>query len=247
MQRFDPHNVFLKNKLVKMKNLIVPILVCFLSISAVNILAQSTREISNFDRISVSSSVKVELIKADAPKLEYKMTSGSDEKLITEVKNNRLIIKIKNGMFNRNNNTKANVKVYYTSLSGIELSAGSAVKSSGTIKSDKLIVDASSGARADLDVEAAAVGVEASSGSKVSIDGSAEKGKFEVSSGANINASNLICEKVKAEASSGGQIRAHVDKELTAEASSGGTIRYKGSVEYTNTDSGWSGQISRMK
>ena len=74
-----------------MKNLIITFLVCCLSISATNIFAQSTREISDFDRISVSSSVKVELIKGDSPKLEYKMLSGNEDKLITEVKNNRLV------------------------------------------------------------------------------------------------------------------------------------------------------------
>ncbi|MDF1697048.1 MAG: DUF2807 domain-containing protein [Saprospiraceae bacterium] len=230
-----------------MKNLVSALLVVFAitSISTVN--GQSSRDIGNFDRIAVSTSVKVELIKSNTPNLEFKMLSGNEDHLITEVKNNTLIVKIKSGMFNGNNNSKASVKVYYTSLDGIKASAGSAIRSANTITSSSMDVDVSSGAKVDLEIETGTIEVEASSGAIASIDGSADKGMFEVSSGANINASDMECDHVSAEASSGGQIRVHANKKLTAEASSGGMIKYKGDADYTDTDAGRSGQIKRMK
>lgn len=48
-----------------------------------------TRFITDFKSLSTSGSVKVELIKSSAPKIEYKMLKGKDEDLITEVKNGK--------------------------------------------------------------------------------------------------------------------------------------------------------------
>jgi hypothetical protein len=188
----------------------------------------------------------VQLIKADKQKVEFKMITGDEKDLITVVKNNKLIIKIKSGMFSWNNNTKASVKVYYTTLSGIEASSGSSIKSDELIYTSKMDVEVSSGAAADLEIETENIDAEVSSGGRLLLEGSAETAEFEVSSGANLNASKMVCDNVSADASSGGQIEVHVNKKLKADASSGGSIRYKGTVEYTNTDSGWSGQIKRI-
>ena len=208
---------------------------------------QTTRTVGNFNKVSASSSVKVKLIKSNEQKVEFKMTRGNEEDLITEVKNNKLIIKIKSSMFNWKSNGKANVKVYYTDLNSVEASAGATVKGDELIHAEEMNVEVSSGATVDVEVEAKNIDAEVSSGARLALEGSAEYGDFEVSSGGNLNAADMICDKVSAEASSGGNLKVHANKKLKADASSGGNIRYKGSAEHTNTDSGWSGSISRMK
>lgn len=229
-----------------MKNIIKLSFVFIFCLSISLTFGQSIREVASFDKISASASVKVKLIKSDVQKVEFKMTRGDEEDLVTKVKNGKLIIKIKSGMFKGNNNSKAAVKVYYTSLNEIEASAGASIKSEELIYSSDMEVSVSSGANADLEIEAESIEADASSGGRLLLEGSARNGDFDVSQGANLDASDMVCDKVSADASSGGHLKIHVNKKLKADASSGGSIKYKGNVEYTNTDSGWSGQIKRM-
>ena len=229
-----------------MKNFIKTGLVTLFSFCLVMAYGQTTRDVGIFFEVSASTNVQVKLIKSDNQKVEYKMISGDAENLVTEVKNNKLIIKIKNKRLSWNNKSKALVNVYYTKLTGIEASAGASIKSDELIYTTNMDVEVSSGAVADLEIEAESIDAEVSSGGKILLEGSAKTGDFEVSSGANLNASKMVCDNVTADASSGGNLEVHVNKRLKADASSGGSIRYKGNVEYTNTDSGWSGQIKRM-
>ena len=229
-----------------MKNLIKTSLVFFFSLCLVLAYGQSIRDVGNFTEVIASTNVQVKLIKADNQKVEFKMISGDEESLVTEVKNNVLIIKIENGKHSWGNKSKASVKVYYTQLTGIEAKAGASIKSDELIYTTNMDVEVSSGAKADLEIEAENIDVEVSSGGKLKLEGSAKTGELEVSTGGNLDASSLVCDNVSADASSGGRIQVHVNKKLKADASSGGSIRYKGDVEYTNTDSGWSGQIKRM-
>ncbi len=230
-----------------MKYLMKVSFVFFISLSLSIAYGQTTRSVGNFNKVSASTNVKVKLIKADKQSVSFKMISGDEENLITKVKNNKLIIKIKSGMLSWSNKSKASVNVYYTELDEISASAGASIKSDELIYATEIDVDVSSGAVADLEIEAKKINADVSSGGRILLEGSAENGDFDVSSGANLDASDMECDNVSADASSGGSLKIHVNKKLNADASSGGSIRYKGSVEYTNTDSGWSGQISRMK
>ena len=230
-----------------MKKIIRTSFVFLLSLSISIAYSQSTRTVSHFEKVSASTNVKVKLIKSDAQKVEFKMTSGDEKSLVTEVKNKNLIIKIKSGMFNWNNKSKASVTVYYTELDEIKASAGATIKSDELIHSQEMDVDVSSGAVVDLEIKAENLDAEVSSGGRILLEGSADNGDFDVSSGAHLDASAMICDNVSADASSGGHLKIHVNKKLSADASSGGSIRYKGDVEYVDTDSGWSGEIKRIK
>lgn len=229
-----------------MKNRIKSAFIVLFTFAMIMSYGQNVRNVDQFNKISVSTSVKVKLIKSDKQKIEFKMITGDEEDLVTKVKNNKLFIKIKSGVLSWSSKSKASVIVYYTDLNEIDVSAGASVKAEELIRTDKMNVEVSSGANADLEIEAERIVAEVSSGAKIVLEGSAESGDFEASSGATLNASKMICDNVSADVSSGARIDVHVNKKLRADASSGGSIRYKGDVEYTDTDSGWSGQIKRM-
>ena len=228
-----------------MKHLATTATLLFALFISVSINAQ-TRQIGNFTGIKVSTSVSVKLVKADSPKIEYKMIKGSDSDLITVVKGNNLIVKTKSKFGSWNNNAQAKVIVYYTELNDISVSAGASVKSDDPIKTQDMDIDVSSGSSADVEVIAQSIDADASSGATLKLEGSAKKAEYDASSGSTINAKMMICDYVNADVSSGATIRAHVNKKLNADASSGGTIRYTGDADDTRIDKGWSGQISRM-
>jgi hypothetical protein len=213
----------------------------FISIS----ISAQTRQIGNFTGIKVSTSVSVKLVKADAPKIEYKMIKGDDSALITEIKGDNLIVKTKSN-FGNWKNAQAKVIVYYTELNDISVSAGASLKGDGPIKAQEMDIDVSSGSSANLEVITQSLDVDASSGASLKLEGSAKKAEYDASSGSSIRAKMMICDYVNADVSSGATITVHVNKKLKADASSGGTIRYTGDADDTRIDKGWSGQISRM-
>ena len=217
------------------------LLALFISVS----INAQTRQIGNFTGIKVSTSVSVKLIKADSPKIEYKMIKGDESALITEIKGNNLIIKTKSS-FGGRNNIQAKVIVYYTELNDISVSAGATVKSEDPIRTQDMDIDVSRGASADVEVIAQSIDVDASSGASLKLEGSAKKAEYDASSGSTINAKMMICDYVNADVSSGAKIKVHVNKKLNADASSGGSIRYTGDTDDASIDKGWSGQISRM-
>ena len=77
------------------------------------------------------------------------------------------------------------------------------------------------------------------------LEGSANTLELEVSSAGEIDAYELACENVRAEASSAGSAKISVSKELNARASSGGSIRYRGTPTRTNTDSSSGGSVKK--
>lgn len=230
-----------------MKNIISSFTVMILLFSSILILGQ-TRDVGNFNSVYSSTSVNVTLVKASSPSIEYTMKKGISKHLITEVKNGTLYVKTKSSTGNRgNNNTKADVTVYYTDIEEIRASAGCTVKSDNTIKANTMEIEVSSGSTAVLDVEANRVEVEATSGSTLKLKGQAQKGNFEANSGATLNASRFVTEDAIVEASSGASLSIHVDESLEAVASSGASISYYGNVKNENIDAGWSGSIKRKK
>lgn len=228
-----------------MKHLAKTVTFIFALFLTVSLNAQ-TRQIGNFTGLRVSASVSVKLVKADTPSIEYKMIKGNESSLITEVKGNNLIVKIKSKIGWNNNNAKAKVIVYYTELDDISVSAGATLKSDDPIRTDDMDIDVSSGSSADIEVIAETIDADASSGATLKLEGSATKAAFDAISGATINAKLMICDYVNADVSSGASISVHANKKLNADASSGGSIRYTGDADDTRIDKGWSGQISRM-
>jgi hypothetical protein len=206
--------------------------------------AQS-RSISDFSKISISGNVGVKLIKSDTQKLDYKMIKGSESDLITEVKGENLVVKIKSD-YRKSNKSQAKVIVYYKTLSSIGVASGASLKNEETIRAENINIEVSSGANANLQIIAKNIDLEASSGATLKIKGEAEEGSFEASSGSNINAKLLICDTVNADAASGASIKVHANKALDADVGSGGRITYTGDVEDSTIGRGRSGQISRI-
>jgi len=215
----------------------------FLSFSV--LLVGQTRNVGNFDAVSISSGITAKLAKSDSPRVEYTIKRGDDEDLITEVKNGVLYVKTKSRKGGWGKSVQVNVIVYYTELEKIKVSSGCTVKSDNTIESNSMKIEVSSGSTAHFDVEANRIEADVASGSTLKLEGKAEKGDFEASSGSTLNAYHFVTDNADVEASSGSSLSIHVNKRLDASAGSGASITYTGDVKDKNIDSGWSGSVRR--
>lgn len=228
-----------------MKQLLFNLLVGFLAFSLSTDLNGQTRNISDFSKLKTSGSVKVTLIKASSPSLEYKMTKGDADDLITEVDGQTLKVKIKSNWMG-SKKSRAEVIVYYTNLKSIDTSAGSSVEAKETINASRMSLDASSGSSLAILVEADHIDADVSSGASISVRGKTKSQDVDASSGASYRAANLECDNTQADASSGSSVKVVAYKVLEADASSGATVRYKGNPDKVRVDGGYSGSVKKM-
>lgn len=208
--------------------------ICIICLSATH---AQVKSVDNFDHIKASGSLDITLVNSPENKLDIDMITGDIKNLKAEVKGNQLFLKIDN-KWGFGNKTKAKITVYHDGISGVDASAGSKVTSKDLIKSDKMNISASSGARCDLTIESNELEVDVSSGASARLQGSSKKQEAEASSGASYDGLALETEETHVDVSSGASAKVWSKSEIHAEASSGGSVKYKGDPTETHIDAG---------
>jgi len=200
------------------------------------------RPVAEFTNIHVSAGVEVYLI----PGTTNKVVVETDENLQKTIKTN-----VKNGILriSREGNvlfaSEKNVYVTYVNLNQVVASSGAEIKSDDVLKSQELILKASSGAEIDLEILSETARMQASSGSEIEVQGKAINLYLKTSSGATIDAEDLLAKNVEAQASSGGKIDLSAEDKLNTKASSGGSISYKGTPSLINNKETKSGNVRK--
>jgi hypothetical protein len=204
------------------------------------------RNASGFHAIKVSQGITLiikqgntEAVAVSASEKQYR------DRIKTEVVNGELKIYYESEKWYKGwntNNKKLRAYVSFKQLDLLDGSSGSETSAEGSISSDNLKIDLSSGAGFKGLVQATSLSVKESSGATAGVSGKTQSLKVISSSGAVFNGYDLLSDKCEADASSGGTIQVSVSKELAAGASSGGDIHYKGAGVITkiNTSSGGS-------
>lgn len=185
------------------------------------------RNVGSFHGIKSSAGIEVFITQSD--KEELAVTASEKEllgKIETIVEGGILKISRKNdwNFWNEYKNWHVKVYVSYKTLNSLHVSSGSSV--SGTVKTDMLDVDVSSGGT-------------------IKINGSAKTLTIESSSGGDFSSYDFSADMCSAKASSGGSIKVTVAKELSAKASSGGEVKYKGDGVIKNISVSSGGEVKR--
>ncbi|MBD0849241.1 head GIN domain-containing protein [Maribacter arenosus] len=193
-----------------------------------------TREITGeFTVVSASEGLDVYVTEGK----DFEITVEADENIIdliaTDIKNDRLRIHAEENI------GRATKKIFVTlpEITGLKSSSGAHLSTENRVTSDKLEIDASSGANINIEMDVNEVDIDASSGANLSLSGDAQTVYVDASSGANINAKKLMSKVCRADASSGGNVSVNVSDDLTADASSGGNISYSGEAKVTKKKS----------
>ena len=206
---------------------------------------QTTRNLDHFTRMSAATGIEVLLVKDRTNKAVIEVENIEVNKVITEVRGDRLVIKFapQKGMWNRHKKVKASVTLHYQSLSEIQTSTGAVIKSNGTIDANDVTLEASTGGIIELNLASEEVEIDASSGGILKLGGAASELEVDASSGGIVNAYELNASHVDADASSGGLVKVTATRSISADASSGGVVNYKGNPEKVSLDKSVSGAI----
>ena len=222
-----------------MKKLLLTLSGFFIVLAA---LAQSkdTRNLSSFSEISVSEAIRVELVKGNSEKAEVEVTGTDAENVLTEVSGDRLKVHMASGNWK---NVNAFVRVTYKDLEEINVSSAGSISTETAISSDKMEMDVSSAAKADLIFNVGQMELDVSSAGNFSAEGTIDEIEIDVSSAGSVSAYDLECKIADLSTSSAGSIKITVTDQIDARASSGGSIRYKGNPDKERVSSSSGGSV----
>lgn len=188
-----------------------------------NITTETRSANDDFKKIEVSQGIKVIVEQTDNKSITVEADDNLQQHIITQIENGVLIIKSDEG-FNATETPIVKVKMPVTN--GLNSSSGSEITSLGTLITENIDVESSSGSQIKIAVEADAIKIESTSGSSIEVGGKALKAATSSSSGSTIDAKNLMTNEVISQSSSGSNTSVYPIVKLEAKASSGSSISY---------------------
>jgi hypothetical protein len=188
-----------------------------------NVITEKRNISQKFTKISTSSGVNVILEQGSPTMVEVETDDNLIEHVVTEVENGTLVVKIQG---NISMMTSINVRIKTETISSLESTSGSSIKSKNTINGSSIALKSSSGSEIKVDLEYESVSCESSSGSEIKASGKTLRLETKSSSGSEIDARNLAANEVYAQSTSGSSTIVNPIVKLDGKASSGSSIDY---------------------
>jgi hypothetical protein len=171
----------------------------------------------SFTRIDLASIGKVFLKQGDSTGVVVNTTEDSD-KIRTEVKDGRLIIKSK---------VPAEYHVTMKNIEGLFVSGSGELIGEGPITSEVLNLDVSGSGKMTLQLAVKKLGIDISGVGKLTLSGTAEEAKIDISGSGKVEALELKVPSVSANISGVGKCAIDVTESLKTNVSGMGKINYK--------------------
>ncbi len=230
-------------KLLFVLFLLVVFIAACVTHSGSGVMVKRTQIVENFDKVDVSSGIKLILRYGTTDKLQIEADDNIIDDVEIHVSNGTLHVGMEGNSYS---DTHVTVIAYTASLRGIEASSAAHVEVEELIKQeDKLKIYASSASHIDAIIDAGDVTVEASSSANVTLTGKCRTLSIESSSASEVNAYELLSESAMVDASSASHIKLFASVSLKAYAASAAKINYKGSpkVEVEESSAGTVGKV----
>lgn len=188
------------------------------------------RDVSSFDRISVSSAINLYL----SPDETEKVVVSADEawardKIVTRVKNGVLEIFFDcKGLDCWKGDRRLKVYVGFRNLRELKASGATNTYVNGVIRSDKLRIDVTGASNFKGAIDAGDLEVDQSGASDVRISGRASNLKVDLSGASTLKGYDLSAEVADVDVSGASNAQVNAVKELRVEASGASDVRYRG-------------------
>jgi opacity protein-like surface antigen len=187
--------------------------------------AQDTQslDVSGFDSVDAGGGFRVVVTMGDTQSVRFEGDGDDFEKIDYDVRGRELRLDQESRWFVRRHDIDVTVYVTMTEVDSLDFARGISVDVSGV-----------SGTNMDLDV---------STGAEVSVSGQCVALNVDISTGAELDARELVCARVDADASTGAVGRVHATDEIEAHASMGATLQVFGNPERSDVHSSMGGNV----
>ena len=207
------------------------------------------RSTDDYDAIAVSGWFNVILVDGQEGKLSIKGEENLLEYIKTEVKEGKLVIKVKKGYNLQPSSWKKDGGIYVTvpveSVNEVTLSGSGDIVGKKTISTSEFSTNMSGSGDITLDVESKTVSASMSGSGDINLSGTTEVFDVQISGSGDIEAYDLIADTVDASISGSADIKVTANKMLKARVSGSGDIHYRGDATKLDTKSSGSGDITR--
>lgn len=202
----------------------------------------ATRTVGSFDKVGVSGSFDVYLVKGKEGKIDIKIEDNLLDYLVTEVNDGKLKIKWKKGT---SISTRKGVvlTVYFKDINAVGLSGSGDIVAKDLIKTDHFKVAVSGSGDIDLEVVANTLEASVSGSGDLDLKGKVKEFSAAVAGSGDISAYDLSSEKADLKVSGSGGMTLTVTKELKAKVAGSGDIRYKGNPRIEDVKVSGSGNV----
>jgi hypothetical protein len=207
-----------------------------------NVIKEKRTVNGTFTKIEVNRGLEVIVEQANDTEIEVEADDNIIKHITTNIENGVLVITTDESF---NSSDSQIVRVKMPTITSLESTSGSNIRSNNTLKGTNLKIDSNSGSEIELVLEYDDVKTESTSGSSINLAGKALKLKTSSSSGSEIDADNLIANDIISDASSGSTTSVQPLVSLKASASSGASIDYKGTPKTVTEEENSGGDVSK--
>jgi len=202
-------------------------------------MAQVSKNLGDFDKVSVFDRINVELIKSTENKIEINGKRSADVEVVN--KNGAIKIRMKFEKLLKGDDVTA--KLYYTSLQSIDASEGSYIISEDVFKQPSLDITSREGAEIRLKLDVDKAKIKSVTGGIIKISGSAENQDASLGTGGILEAQNLETSQTTVVITTGGEADVRATNLVDAKVRAGGTITIFGSPKQVNKKTSLGGSI----
>ncbi|MGB5236394.1 MAG: head GIN domain-containing protein [Flavobacteriaceae bacterium] len=207
------------------------------------------RSTADYDQVAVAGWFDVELVDGAEGALKIRGEENLLEYIKTEVKDGKLVIKVKKGINLKpsswGNDGGILVTVPVESISSVSLSGSGDVVSKTVLKANSFETKLSGSGDVNIKVEAEEVVASLSGSGDVDLSGSAGKFVVKVSGSGDVKAFDLSANTVEATISGSADVKVTANEMLYARVSGSGDIEYRGNPTKVDSKASGSGEISK--
>lgn len=204
-----------------------------------------TRNTGDYSEIGCAGNMDFVLVKGTEGKITIEGESNLLEHIITEVKGDKLVVKVKK-MVNLKPSMNKTIKVTipFNDISGVSLAGSGDLWNEDTISSNSLDVSLAGSGDINLDLKSSSVEGRVAGSGDIKLRGSTDNLEVKVAGSGDIKAFDLQSNHTVASIAGSGDIQVVSNSSIKARVAGSGDIVYKGNPDKEDTKVSGSGSIS---
>ncbi|SDL05435.1 Putative auto-transporter adhesin, head GIN domain [Catalinimonas alkaloidigena] len=229
-----------------MKKALFPLLLGLLL--PLSILAQSRekRTIRSFSELEISGIYEVYLRQGNTESLELEADEDVMDKLITENKGDRLVLRMEHVRMNQYKNRKVKAYITCRRLDRIEMSGATHLQGETPLHTKALAIGISGAGDVRLEIDTESLEASISGAGDLRVTGRTGEQRVEISGAGDYKSYDLASRRAEVRVSGAGSANVTVSEEIDAHASGAGNVYYKGSPSRTNVKSSGAGSVKKV-
>lgn len=202
-----------------------------------------TRTTNSYEGLKAAGPMDFKLVQGTEGKVTIKGDANLMEYIVTDVKNGKLVVKVKDG-YNLKPSKAIVVTVPYESINSVSLAGSGDIENSGTIKADDLKVALAGSGDINLNIESKALESSIAGSGDIVLIGSTSDLISKIAGSGNFDGSSLDSTNVTVKISGSGTSNVICNGDLVVRISGSGDVKYSGKPTKKDTKTTGSGSVS---